>query len=83
MIDIWRKRQFPKRSLFTRFDELLQKCGPFFLEEIGTRERAVPADHHQISDSQINQILSGFLTTGTLPEFLTSGRADYSATLKK
>lgn len=61
-------------------DQLVQQAGPLLTEQIGAREGAIASNDHQIGDSSLNQVVSGFQATLTLTEVLATGGANDGAT---
>jgi hypothetical protein len=62
-------------------DEFLKKRTPLLAEEIGAGETTVTADHHQIGDAAVHQVLGGFETSRALLEVHATRGTDHRAPL--
>lgn len=62
--------------------QLFQQTGPFLTEQIGTSQRTVSTNNHQIGNAMLYQIIGGLEPTSTLTEVLaTSGSNDGTSTV--
>lgn len=62
--------------------KLFQQTGPFLTEQIGTSQRTVSTNNHQIGNAMLYQIIGGLEPTSTLTEVLaTSGSNDGTSTV--
>lgn len=62
--------------------QLFQETGPFLTEQIGTSQRTVSTNNHQIGNATLHQIIGGLEATSTLTEVLaTSGSDDGTSTV--
>lgn len=56
----------------TIFDQQLQESRPVLLEEVGASEGAVAANHHQVSDAALDQVLCSLHPPLTFSEVLAT-----------
>lgn len=70
-----------RHSHTTLLHQLSQQPTPFLPEQVGSRQAAVSADHAQIGDAALYQVVSSLQTALVGAELFTAGAADHSSTL--
>ena len=63
--------------------QLLQQPAPLHLEDVGPGEAAIPADHTQAGDAQLNQVTCGLQAAFPSTEVLAAGTANDSPSLEE
>lgn len=63
--------------------QLLQQPAPLRLEDVGPGETAVPADHTQAGDAQLNQVTCGLQAAFPSTEVLAAGTANDGPSLEE
>ena len=63
--------------------QLLQQHAPLRLEDVGPGETAVPADHTQAGDAQLNQVTCGLQAAFPSTEVLAAGTANDGPSLEE
>ena len=72
--------QYP---LVTLLCQLFQKTGPLLPKQVGTRERAVTSNDHQVGDAPIDEVEGSLQPACSLTEILAASTANWRATLKE
>ena len=67
----------------TILGQLSQQPAPLRLEDVGPSEAAVPADHTQAGDAQLNQVTRGLQAAFPRTEVLAAGTADDGPSLEE
>ena len=70
------------RSHTTLLHQLGQQPAPLLPEEVGSGQAAVSADHAQICDAALHQVVSCLQTALVGAKLFTAGAADHSSTLR-
>lgn len=73
----------PLQRAVTFLEELIQKAAPLLSEQVGSGQAAVSADHAQVGDAALHQVVSGFQAPFAGTKLFTAGTADDRATLRK
>lgn len=75
----------PRRATqqFTVLGQLLQQHAPLLPEDVGAGETAVPADHTQVGDASLHQIVGSFQAAFPGTEGFAPGAANNGPALKK
>lgn len=68
-------------SLSTLLHQLSQQPTPFLPEEVGARQTAISADHAQVGDAVLHQVVSCLQTSLVGAELFTAGAANNGPTL--
>lgn len=71
------------RQRHTVTGQLFQQPAPLRLEDVGPGEAAIPADHTQAGDAQLNQVTCGLQAAFPSTEVLAAGTADDGPSLEE
>lgn len=67
----------------TFLEELIQQAAPLLSEQVGTSQAAVSANHAQVGDVALHQVVRRFQPSFMGTELFTAGAADDGATLRQ
>lgn len=75
-------RRAPRRDV-TLLDELIQQAAPLLSEQVGAGQAAVSADHTQVGDAALDEVVCGFQAALVGTKLLAACAADDGATLRE
>lgn len=64
-------------------EELVQQAAPLLSEQVGSGQAAVSADHAQVGDAALHEVVRGFQATLAGTKLFTAGAADDRAALRE
>ena len=64
-------------------EELVQQAAPLLPEQVGSGQAAVSADHAQVGDAALDQVVRGLQPALVAAELLTAGAADDGSALQE
>lgn len=65
----------------TLLHQLSQQPAPLLPEEVGSRQASISADHTQVGDAALHQVVCRFQASLMTAELFTAGAADHRPTL--
>lgn len=65
----------------TLLHQLPQQPAPLLPEEVGSRQAAISANHAQVGDAALHQVVRRFQASLVAAELFAAGAADHRATL--